>query len=65
MKVILEGSKLIWSHGDIREFRMCWNEGLSIPAIAERLDCKKLDVILLVLDQAESENIKPRNESIF
>lgn len=61
MEIILENAKFMWSKRELKQFRDLWEQGLSIHAIAEWMNEDADDIALLVIDQAQKENIKRRN----
>ena len=61
MEIILEDAKFMWSKKELRHFRDLWEQGLSIYEIAEWMNEDADDIALLVIDQAQKENIKRRN----
>lgn len=64
MTIILEEAKWIWSDKEVSIFRQMWEEDKSSMEIARVLNCKTLDVALLVMDQAEKKLIQPRSRGI-
>ena len=64
MTIILEEAKWIWSNEEVSIFRQMWEEDKSSMEIARALNCKILDVALLVMDQAEKKLIQPRSRGI-
>lgn len=65
MMIALEENKFIWSNREVASFRKMWNRGDNIGFIAKCLKCNKTDVVLLVIDQAEKGEIKPRKDGIY
>lgn len=63
--LILEDAKYIWDEEEIETFVEMWNDNKSSTAIARVLNCKILDVALLVMDQAEKGKIQQRNRGII
>lgn len=61
MEIILENAKFMWSKKELRHFKDLWEQGLSIYEIAEWMNEGADDIALLVIDQAQKENIKRRN----
>jgi hypothetical protein len=57
---ILKEAQLFYRPADINRFVKLWNDGESITAIAEKLNVKKTDVALLVMDSEIEGRIKPR-----
>lgn len=64
MTIILEEAKWIWSNEEVSIFRQMWEANKSSKEIARVLNCKTLDVALLVMDQAEKKLIQPRKRGI-
>lgn len=64
MTIILEEAKWIWSNEEVSIFRQMWEEDKSSKEIARVLNCKTLDVALLVMDQEEKKKIQPRSRGI-
>ena len=64
MTIILEDAKFIWTDDEVSIFREMWSNNKSSYQIAEVLNCKILDVALLVMDQAEKNKIQQRNRGI-
>ncbi len=64
MTIILEAAKFIWTDDEVSIFRTMWYENKSSVEIARVLNCKILDVALLVMDQAEKKKIQQRKRGI-
>ena len=62
--LILEDAKFIWTDDEVSIFRTMWKDNKSSVEIAGVLNCKILDVALLVMDQAEKGKIQQRNRGI-
>lgn len=62
--LILEDAKFIWDEEEVKTFVEMWNNSKSSYQIAGVLNCKILDVALLVMDQAEKGKIQQRNRGI-
>lgn len=60
-----ENIGLGWNESDVPVFRQLWEDGMSILTIAEQLDRTPLEVLLLIVDQAEQELIELRPTGIF
>ena len=62
--LILENAKYIWDEEEVKTFVKMWNENKNSYQIARVLNCKVLDVALLVMDQAEKGKIQQRIRGI-
>lgn len=62
--LILEDARFIWDEEEVKTFVEMWNDNKSSIEIAGVLNCKILDVALLVMDQAEKKKIQQRNRGI-
>jgi len=62
--LILENARFIWDEEEVKTFVEMWNDNKSSYQIAKVLNCKILDVALLVMDQAEKRKIQQRNRGI-
>ncbi|QKL22565.1 hypothetical protein G4D59_12850 [Bacillus altitudinis] len=58
-------SDFIWDEKDIILFRQMWQDHEPIRHIANRLARNVDDILLLILDQAESGKIEPRKGGVF
>ncbi|PGW62858.1 helix-turn-helix domain containing protein [Bacillus cereus] len=58
--IALEESNFIWDERDVIRFREMWNQGMSLPGMAEALRRHHAEVALLVIDQADKYLIKNR-----
>ncbi|WP_342537327.1 helix-turn-helix domain containing protein [Sporosarcina sp. FSL K6-3508] len=65
--ILLENADIqwYWDGSQIIRFRELWREGSSIEEIAEELGSNSTSIALLVMDQAEESNIRPRKRGIF
>lgn len=63
--LILEDARFIWDEEEVKTFVEMWNDNKSSTDIARVLNCKILDVALLVMDQAEKNKIQQRNRGII
>lgn len=52
--------KWTWKESELMRFREMWNEGESIHDIAKVFKTNKRSIALVVMDQAELGEIKPR-----
>lgn len=62
--LILEDARFIWDEEEVKTFVEMWSDNKSSYQIAEVLNCKIMDVALLVMDQAEKGKIKQRIRGI-
>ncbi|HGH7176787.1 helix-turn-helix domain containing protein [Bacillus cereus] len=58
--IALEEANFIWDERDVIRFREMWNQGMSLPEMAEALRRHHAEVALLVIDQADKYLIKNR-----
>ncbi|WP_252503085.1 hypothetical protein [Sporosarcina sp. Marseille-Q4943] len=49
-----------WTESELIKFRKMWKDGASIQQIGKELKINKRSIGLLVIDQAEQGEIKPR-----
>lgn len=54
-----------WNKSDVERFREMWNEGISAEDIAIKFERHPIDVAILIMDQAEQEEIAWRPTGIF
>jgi hypothetical protein len=57
---ILKEATLSYRESDINSFIEMWNDGLSVEAMAEKLNVKISDIYLLIIECAQQEEILPR-----
>jgi hypothetical protein len=50
-----------WYEDDLDKFRWLWNRGATVEEMATELKKNPYDVIILILDQADLGEIKPRS----
>ncbi|MEB4816160.1 helix-turn-helix domain containing protein [Bacillus thuringiensis] len=62
--VALEGANFLWDERDIVWFRKMWQEGVSFVDICGKLRRHQIEVILLILDQADLCKIEQRDEGL-
>lgn len=58
--IALEEANFIWDERDVIRFREMWNQGVSLPEMAELLKRHQAEVVLLVIDQADKYLIENR-----
>lgn len=58
--IAVEEANFIWDERDVIRFREMWNQGMSLPEMAEVLRRHQAEVALLVIDQADKYLIKNR-----
>ncbi len=58
--IALEEANFIWDERDVIRFREMWNQGMSLPEMAEVVRRHQAEVALLVIDQADKYLIKNR-----
>ncbi|PEJ14340.1 helix-turn-helix domain containing protein [Bacillus toyonensis] len=58
--IALEEANFIWDERDVIRFREMWNQGVSLPEMAEELRRHHAEVALLVIDQADKYLIENR-----
>ncbi|AXY07419.1 helix-turn-helix domain containing protein [Bacillus thuringiensis LM1212] len=58
--IALEEANFIWDERDVIRFREMWNQGMSLPEMAEGLRRHQAEVALLVIDQADQYLIENR-----
>lgn len=58
--IALEEANFIWDERDVIRFREMWNQGMSLPDMAEGLRRHQAEVALLVIDQADKYLIENR-----
>lgn len=58
--IALEEANFIWDERDVVRFREMWNQGMSLPEMAEGLRRHHAEVALLVIDQADKYLIENR-----
>lgn len=58
--IALEEANFIWDERDVIRFREMWNQGMSLPDMAESLRRHQAEVALLVIDQADKYLIENR-----
>ncbi|MEK4025806.1 helix-turn-helix domain containing protein [Sporosarcina sp. FSL W7-1283] len=65
--ILLESADVqwYWDGNQIIRFRELWREGASVEEIAEELGSNSISIALLVMDQAEESNIRPRRLGLF
>ncbi|MRG86980.1 helix-turn-helix domain containing protein [Salinibacillus xinjiangensis] len=54
-----------WEPEELVKFRELWNAGASIFDIAKELKRPKMEIGLIILDQADEGMIKPRKGGLF
>ncbi|WP_438312254.1 hypothetical protein [Sporosarcina sp. FA9] len=66
-RVLLDEVKINWffTERETDVFRAMWNDRENIETIAKQLRRPALEVVLLVIEQAELENIKERRHGLF
>ncbi|WP_438310844.1 hypothetical protein [Sporosarcina sp. FA9] len=66
-RVLLDEVEINWVF-TVREtevFKQMWNDRENVETIAKKLKRPTLEVVLLVIEQAELENIKERRHGLF
>ncbi|MGE1041240.1 helix-turn-helix domain containing protein [Bacillus wiedmannii] len=58
--IALEEANFIWDERDVIRFCEMWNQGMSLPEMAEELRRHQVEVALLVIDQADKYLIENR-----
>lgn len=56
--------KWFWSDEELIHFRKMWNDGEHIQDIAKEFRTNKRSIALLVMDQAEQDEIKQRRKGL-
>ncbi|MBE7099455.1 helix-turn-helix domain containing protein [Bacillus cereus] len=62
--VVLEEANFLWDERDIVYFREMWQEGISFVNICKKLRRHQIEVMLLILDQADLCKIEKRHEGL-
>lgn len=57
--------KWTWAESELIRFREMWQDGASIGSIAKKFNTNMRSVVLLIIDQADADEIKPRKSGIF
>lgn len=57
--------KWTWTDRELIRFREMWKDGASVGTIAKEFNTNMRSVALLIIDQADSDEIKPRQSGIF
>ena len=57
--------KWFWSDDELIQFRKMWNDGKHIQDIAKEFRTNKRSIALLVMDQAEQDQIKQRRKGLY
>lgn len=63
--IALEENKFIWLESELTSFRKMWKRGDDIGFIAQCLGCVKVDIVILVIDQAGKGFILPRENGLY
>ena len=66
-RVLFENKNVrwVWKESELERFRSMWEAGKSFREIAIALRRTQLDITLLIIDQAEAGEIRPRPNGIF
>ncbi|WP_060210333.1 hypothetical protein [Sporosarcina koreensis] len=57
--------KWTWKESELAKFRKMWNDGDHIQDIAKAFNTNKRSIALVVMEQAELGEIKPRAGGLF
>lgn len=55
--IVFENRNLDFTYNELKKFHKLYDEGLDIPAIARKMQRRKVEVLLLYIDQVEKEVI--------
>lgn len=66
-RVLLDEVEINWvfTERETDVFQAMWNDRENVETIAKKLKRPTLEVVLLVIEQAELENIKERKHGLF
>lgn len=66
-RILLDGIDINWefTRWETTTFRTMWRQDENIETIAEKLDRPMLEIGLLIIEQAELGEIKPRRHGLF
>lgn len=66
-RVLLDDVEINWvfTERETEVFKQMWNDRENIETIAKKLKRPTLEVVLLVIEQAELENINARRHGLF
>jgi len=63
--IALENLNFLWDEDEIIKFREMWEEGLSLPDIAEAFKRPQKEIAIIIIDQAEEGKIQPRKGGLW
>lgn len=57
--------KWFWTESELMRFRQMWTDGEHIQDIAKAFGTNKRSIVLLIMDQAENDEIMQRKNGLY
>ncbi|MGM0903090.1 MAG: hypothetical protein ACQEXB_18575 [Bacillota bacterium] len=63
--IVLEDLDFVWDEEELEDIAFCWQEGMSVRAIANRFKRDPDEILLALIHLAREERIKQREKGLM